>query len=235
MTEFTTSPIDLATPSSSCVYRYYDAYGVLIYVGVTKRGAARNAEHNESKAWWRFAARQEVDHYDSDEEARRNERAAIIESRPPFNKQHNPMHEEIREAYLRMVESRSEQDTGPRSFQDYYQAIGHRLPLTVIEESADGHALTLRSQEEHSLVALACVLPQPVTIRFPHIHGGHRGPSLGVIDRIAHVGPYVFLRGHFKDGVSTFVDPAARLKVVTLKRPIVVRIKYVEASVEGLQ
>lgn len=82
------------------VYRYYDSAAVLLYVGITGRGAARNAEHNKSKEWWPYITRQEVDHYRSRTTALNVERELIRQHRPPFNVQHNLDHEAIREAYL---------------------------------------------------------------------------------------------------------------------------------------
>lgn len=81
------------------VYTYFDEHGVLLYVGITKRRTQRQTEHNGSKAWWKYVVRQEVDHYPTRERAARVEKALIKEFRPPFNIQHNPDHEALREAY----------------------------------------------------------------------------------------------------------------------------------------
>lgn len=82
------------------VYRYYDKSGVLLYVGITSRRTRRQLEHNSDKEWWPFVARQEVDHYPNRVEAEVQERGLIRRYRPPFNKQHNPEHAEMRELYL---------------------------------------------------------------------------------------------------------------------------------------
>lgn len=89
----------MSTPVTTSVYRYYDKHGRLIYVGITSRGAQRNREHNESKDWWRWVARQEVSHYDCREEAEEMERTLIQAYHPPFNTQHNKGWQEIRDAY----------------------------------------------------------------------------------------------------------------------------------------
>lgn len=90
-----------ATPTS--VYRYFDKRGLLLYVGITRRGISRNSEHNTSKSWWQYVVRQEVDHYETRKAAHNIEKELIRQYRPPFNVQHNPGHAEVREAYLQFV------------------------------------------------------------------------------------------------------------------------------------
>ncbi|MGW4720897.1 hypothetical protein [Nocardia sp. NPDC004260] len=85
------------------LYLYYDKFDVLLYVGITSRGIRRNHEHNADKEWWRYVSRQEVRHLPSRDEARRLERELIIRLRPPFNRQHNPGHEELAAAYRRFI------------------------------------------------------------------------------------------------------------------------------------
>lgn len=84
---------------TTSLYRYYDRAGVLLYAGITSRGAGRNMEHT-SKPWWRYVTRQTVEHAPDRETALRLERNLISKYRPPFNKQHNPHHELMRRAYL---------------------------------------------------------------------------------------------------------------------------------------
>ena len=94
---------DKSTPFNeepTSVYRYYDKRGLLLYVGITRRGTARNSEHNASKSWWQHVVRQEVSHYSTRRAAHNMEKELIRQYRPPFNVQHNPGHEEVREAYL---------------------------------------------------------------------------------------------------------------------------------------
>lgn len=81
------------------LYRYYDEYDVLLYAGITSRGARRNAEHFK-KEWWQYVVRQEVEHFPSREAALMAESRTIRAFRPPFNTQQNPSYKEDRAAYL---------------------------------------------------------------------------------------------------------------------------------------
>lgn len=82
------------------LYLYFDRDSVLLYVGITNRGIKRNSEHNLDKAWWPYVARQEIRHLPGRQEAVRAERELIAERRPPFNRQHNPGHEQLAAEYL---------------------------------------------------------------------------------------------------------------------------------------
>lgn len=88
------------------VYLYYDKLGVLLYVGITKRGPVRNDEHT-AKEWWPFVARQEIEHHDSRDVALARETMLIRQNRPPFNKQQNPEHPRLRAAYLTLFGPRT--------------------------------------------------------------------------------------------------------------------------------
>lgn len=92
----------LAEPAAS-VYRYYDENNVLLYVGYTTQGPKRNHQHASDKSWWTYVARQEVDHYETVEEAKKQEVQLIRHYRPPFNKQHNPDNGSLAESYVQMA------------------------------------------------------------------------------------------------------------------------------------
>lgn len=85
--------------ATTSVYRYYDKHGRLIYVGITSRGVKRNREHNESKDWWQYVARQEVSHCDNREAAATLEKELIQTYKPPFNTAHNAGWQEVRQDY----------------------------------------------------------------------------------------------------------------------------------------
>lgn len=126
------------TPTS--VYLYFDALDVLIYVGITSRGATRQREHNSDKDWWQYVARQEVRHFDTRPQALVEERRLIEKHLPPFNRIHNPAHLEARAAYFNLQAARSVSLSATER-----KAIRRGLPLTAMATPLRGHTITLFS------------------------------------------------------------------------------------------
>lgn len=77
------------------VYRLYDRLGVLLYVGVTCRGAQRLHEHAMAKNWWGSVARVTWDVYPSRAAALRAETQAIWAEVPIHNIQRPKVREEM--------------------------------------------------------------------------------------------------------------------------------------------
>jgi len=67
------------------LYRMYDANDVLLYVGITSRGARRFAEHAADKPWWRHVDRIDLEHHRTREQVENAERIAIASERPLHN------------------------------------------------------------------------------------------------------------------------------------------------------
>jgi hypothetical protein len=85
------------------VYRYFDAGGRLLYVGVTARGIRRSREHAESKEWWPFAVGCWIEHFPTRLEALAHERELIEKFCPPFNTQHNPKKRAAHELWMKAI------------------------------------------------------------------------------------------------------------------------------------
>ncbi len=124
------------------LYRYYDTKGVLIYVGITRRGATRNAEHNQSQPWWKYVARQDVQHFPDRATALTAEKSVIRSHRPPFNKQHNPDKGELATAYIAL----REQEVPLRSPGVVMTENRGRLPMDII--AYDGIFMTCRARPD---------------------------------------------------------------------------------------
>lgn len=147
----------LAVPTS--VYRYYDVHNILLYVGITSRGARRNQEHNAGKEWWAWVHRQDVDHYASRELATAREKHLIESHRPPFNKQHNRDHAAQRAAYLLFASLPGDVDQkatfggrpASRRARQLVTGLSHRLPLTKISET--DRQVTYASRTDHFALA----------------------------------------------------------------------------------
>lgn len=80
-----------ARQGRTAVYRFYDARGDLLYVGITNSPRHRFAQHadNPDNAWWQYRASHRITWYDTRQQALRAEYIAIREERPIHNKMHN--------------------------------------------------------------------------------------------------------------------------------------------------
>lgn len=77
--------------SAATVYRFFDADGSLLYVGMTTLGPARWSQHATLQPWWQDVATATVAHYPSVEAALHAETAAILAEQPVHNVMHrNP-------------------------------------------------------------------------------------------------------------------------------------------------
>lgn len=80
-------PVGPAVSGPTRLYRWYDADGQLLYVGVTHRPTERSNQHLLLYDWTRFAVRTEIeaDPYPTRQDALRAEAEAIRTEFPTFN------------------------------------------------------------------------------------------------------------------------------------------------------
>lgn len=71
------------------LYRYFDAQGALLYIGVTSRINRRMREHWESSEWFAKIARCEFQQFPDRKSVLEAEREAIISEKPLHNYAHN--------------------------------------------------------------------------------------------------------------------------------------------------
>jgi len=71
------------------LYRFYDAGGRLLYVGISLSAVKRAAEHRGDKDWWPEVSRMEVKRHPTRAAALDAERAAIATEGPAYNVTHN--------------------------------------------------------------------------------------------------------------------------------------------------
>ena len=71
------------------LYRHFDADGVLLYVGITRRINKRLAEHLRSSHWLGQVTQITIERFPSRDEAVIAERNAIVNEMPLFNIQHS--------------------------------------------------------------------------------------------------------------------------------------------------
>lgn len=167
------------SPDPTSLYVYRDRYGVVIYVGITRRGTSRQQEHHD-KAWWPHVTSQAVQHFDSRGAAEVAEREAILTYRPPFNVQHHPGHQEAHAAYLSLLEHGPEADPLAR----FRELPARRLRLYQL---SDTPTLTFRTDLCDVALASGLHLRPPTRCR------EHRGPFLTRVTRIDHRGPFALI------------------------------------------
>jgi hypothetical protein len=198
------TPAPPAIPTS--VYRYYDRFGALIYVGITSRGAARNAQHNNGAPWWPYVVRQSVEHYDDRPVAGAREKALIRQYRPPFNKQHNTDSQSLRDAYLALMQGGLAQETAS----ELAERRGRRLSLVAFGETG---TLFRTQPADLALVRITC-LRDPVQVycgdqSVAHVTGWQTHEALGLIE--------------VSKPLPRFSGATARLKFTT-QRPVAFRL-----------
>lgn len=71
------------------LYRFYDAHGHLLYVGITQNPPSRFRSHEETKTWWELVADIKLETFASRLELAVAERAAITAEVPFYNVTHN--------------------------------------------------------------------------------------------------------------------------------------------------
>ena len=76
-----------ASPERTALYRFFDADGRLLYVGVSGNTESRWRQHAESKPWWPDVAEKTTEWLDSRPDALDAERAAIRTEKPLYNHQ----------------------------------------------------------------------------------------------------------------------------------------------------
>ena len=78
---------DLKTSETSVcfLYRYFDKYDKLLYIGVSNNSITRFKQHIKSSIWIEFAARSTMETYKSRKEVLKAEKEAIQKEQPIFN------------------------------------------------------------------------------------------------------------------------------------------------------
>lgn len=74
-----------APPERTALYRFYDADGALLYVGIAKDIRKRWQIHATEKPWWHLVDSNRVEWLSSREEARSAELTAMTEESPLYN------------------------------------------------------------------------------------------------------------------------------------------------------
>jgi hypothetical protein len=71
------------------LYRFYDASGALLYVGITAKPIRRFRDHQKTKDWWIEVSNIRVENFSSRIELIYGERRAIVHEKPLYNITYN--------------------------------------------------------------------------------------------------------------------------------------------------
>lgn len=74
----------------TAVYRFFNADGVLLYVGIANNISKRWKQHENDKNWWHLIARTSVTWFESRSGAEGEEERSIDKERPLFNARKHP-------------------------------------------------------------------------------------------------------------------------------------------------
>jgi hypothetical protein len=125
------------------VYRYYDAAGRLLYVGLTGQGYGRAHDHRRTAPWWPLVVRGEFEHFAAGLEALGHETALIASLAPLYNRADNPGHVPARLGRPRRVDRERPRLVGPggpkrRQVEAYLATLdGEQLGRTAREITAE--------------------------------------------------------------------------------------------------
>lgn len=71
------------------LYRHFDTYGRLLYIGISNSALTRLSQHRRDKDWYEDIAKMTITNYPSRNELLLAEKEAIVSEKPLYNKQHN--------------------------------------------------------------------------------------------------------------------------------------------------
>lgn len=201
---------------AASVYQYFDANGVLLYVGMTSRGDARNVEHNKSKDWWPHVASQSVSHFGSRATALEVERELISAFAPPFNVQHNARHEQARSHYLRKHVSVA--NVLPP---DLYRMLGRELPLHTVKNDKSRQLLTLASSPAHWAITGNMRIGSVIRVLKSD------NEVLGRIVEHSYQGRVLVLVWNYGKGADTSLPVSAAVRMKSVPKPMYFDLRYV--------
>ncbi|MEQ7847723.1 GIY-YIG nuclease family protein [Nocardioides kribbensis] len=210
----------IVAPASAptSVYLYFDNFDSLIYVGITARGARRQAEHNKTKSWWPSVHRQEVEHFETRSEALARESQLIAHHRPPYNVQQNPAHAQSRASYEAF---RALMASAPSAL-DLARECGRAIPLTLIH------------RERERVEFATDVKYAPIVLNLSLI-GQPRGlcatTRCGMVTDLIRHGGVVRIGMKVRIGIP-INDPFARLRMLTVKDGAEFEIKNVQLAAQ---
>ena len=113
------------TDRTHALYRFYDATGQLLYVGITLDPGNRWRSHAQDKPWWHEVRGISMETYDTRDQVLAAERRTIAVEHPLYNKQRPPLHPNVQAPNLRALVWICDTCRGPIADGDGYLHVNH--------------------------------------------------------------------------------------------------------------
>jgi predicted GIY-YIG superfamily endonuclease len=215
-----------ARSGATSVYKYYDRNRVLIYVGVTGAGMTRQRQHNADKQWWPFVAEQSLEHFDSRDDALRREYTLITTFRPPFNKQHNPDHKDICQAYVRMSQTNELTPKSAVRAIKQFAASGRRT-INLHPSTTNGETSFLTHVDDYALASVLSGVFDTRVLQMP------RGEAVGRLKDVQASAMVARITTHsMKIDGNAIASAVGTLRYVSLRPPVAVGLKSVAITLK---
>lgn len=137
------------TNEPHALYRFFDADGALLYIGLTADPGRRWKSHEANQPWWHLVRRAEMEMFPSREAVRAAEKAAIVAECPKYNVAHSKHPQPRRQGPLRAKKAVSaigaEVDL-KWTLNDKGRLIGQATVLDIDPASEDANRIQVQHQ-----------------------------------------------------------------------------------------
>jgi predicted GIY-YIG superfamily endonuclease len=120
------------------VYKLYNKYDELLYVGISLSAITRLSQHKADKEWYSEISRVDIEHYETEEQARDVEGILIKELNPRYNvvrpgcaRRHPDLMQTLQERLNNSMDELLDRTVNPRSKQIYWDQ-SHDSAYTIL-------------------------------------------------------------------------------------------------------
>ncbi len=168
-----------------CLYRFFDADGVLLYVGLTGNLISRMKQHRSDKPWWIYVRSSTVEHFASRADLVLAEAKAIHDERPLWNARRPSRPAESPALPLRAEPHANQFDADgvPWGFRTIEDDLAARIARG--EFRAGDRVPTYKELSEAYASSVTTIQRALFSLKFKGIIVGHQGKGLYVAGKFA--------------------------------------------------